>query len=159
MKNIVSFLSQLISVDRHHRNIAVFYLNGCIFAGLSTIKLAISIYPILTVFQKRMTQNILRIIMHVLPHQWHDLTVVMFKCIFTNGTPIRTSQIVFSRISTKITLHPCRPPLKFVSLLLIFQSHPKRLYFYFLIHQPQGLSMGGTLSCPVLHSKKEFRFV
>src|SRR5699024_6624538 len=78
------------------------------------IKEAIGPDALRTILKQRMTQNIVGVIVLMIPNQRNFSTAVVFKSIFTNCSTISTQDVVHSRPTRKIVLQfrhfDCFPP-------------------------------------------------
>ena len=111
VNHIAAGLLQLIGKNRKRPNVAM--TNGLfdVFCVFSVVERTVGVNAFVSVLQQRMTKNIIRIGMVVVPNQRNSFTIAVLECIFSNGPSIRTEQIVSSGPATKIIfLHFDFPP-------------------------------------------------
>ena len=102
MHNIRALLLKLIRIDRQLINISMLYINLCGITKIRIIKIAVSIYTFISVFEKCMAYNSIRICVVMIPYKRNLLTIIMLKSISANDSAVRTLKIVLSSPSTKI---------------------------------------------------------
>ena len=103
--NVFIIFFQLISINRHRSYIAMFNEFLRRFSVFSIIKGTICINTIFSIFKNRMSQNITGFIMEMLPTYRNGFSITIGKRILSNGSSIRTLQIIFCGIATKIIVH------------------------------------------------------
>ena len=114
MNNIGTNLLKLIGYNRHAIDVAMLKHLLCTLRFRIAIKDAIGPDALRTILKQRMTQNIVRVIVLMIPDQRNFSTIVIFKSIFTNRSTISTKNIVHGRPTRKIVLKfrhfDCFPP-------------------------------------------------
>ena len=104
MHNISALLFKPVSENRQSSNIAMF---DELFGGSTRfciIKGAISIHTFITVFEQRLTQNIIRIVVLMVPNKRTNMSVIMFERIFHDSPAIRAFEICSCGPTTEIKL-------------------------------------------------------
>ena len=114
MNYIRTNLLKLIGHNRHAINVAILNHLLCTLRFRIAIKDAIGPDALRTILKQRMTQNIVRVIVLMIPDQRNFSTTVIFKSIFTNCSTISTQDVVHGRPTRKIVLKfrhfDCFPP-------------------------------------------------
>ena len=113
MNHVGALLNELVCEDGHRLDVAVTHelLRG-LTAG-SIVECAIGINTVVPVFQQRMTENLCRVIMLMLPNQRYNFAIAFFESVSADGTSVCALQIIFGSVTTKIELsgHNQLPPL------------------------------------------------
>ena len=115
MKNISAILLKLISHNRKRRNIAMVYEKLRDLTGFGVVKLTICVNTFGTILEKGMTQNIVRIVVIVVPNKRNRLAIAILERIATDGPTIRTLEIVSGSPTREIKLLHFDLPPPFVS--------------------------------------------
>ena len=112
VKDIAALLLQAVCIDRQRVDVAMFNGNLGTLSLLGVVKGAIGTDAFLLIVQKRLTQNILRVIVLMIPYKGNGLAVTVLEGILTNGAAVRAENIVSRRPSAEIVLHfDLLPPL------------------------------------------------
>ena len=132
MNDISTVLLQLVRIDGQCRNIAMFNQPLSILTSFCIIKSTVSVHTFFSILEQCVAKNIKRFIVLVVPNQGNLLPVIIFKCIFSDGSAIRAFQIVSSSPATEIkSLH-----FEFFLLLPYFSNRGlplKGLLEYYLL--------------------------
>ena len=144
MQNITAVLLQLVGIDRKGFHVAMLNKNLSLLTRLRVVERAIRINALIHVMKQRFTQDVLGIIMLVIPYQRHFHAIALFECTSSNHTTIRTLQVITSGPSRKI-------------VILHFDLYPPSLKIYvlsLLINELMGIANRSTIPALV-----EFCFV
>ena len=115
MHYVAALLLQAVCIDGQGIHIAMLHDQlGCL-AGRGIVESAVSVNAILAVFQQRMTQDIGRVIVLVIPDEGDGLSVAMSKRITADGAAITAHKIIArcpaAEVVLKFLLHfDCCPP-------------------------------------------------
>ena len=125
MQNITAVLLQLVGIDRKGFHVAMLNKNLSLLTRFRVVERTICINALIHVMKQCFTQDVLGIIMLVIPHQRHFHAIAMFECASSNHTTIRTLQVITSGPSRKIVilhfvLYP--PSLKIYVLSLLINE-------------------------------------
>ena len=88
-------LSQMIGPDGKTSDIAVNNLFFSILREFGLVEGAVTPNTFLAIFQVHMTQNIGRVVVLMPPTKRNTTAILIFKCILSDRTTVRTSQIIF----------------------------------------------------------------
>ena len=91
----------------------------CIHTLLSIIKLAVSIQTTITTMKKGLAQNIIWIVVLMIPNKWNDIAIMMLKSIVHDSSTIRALEIRTSGPTRKVVI--IRTKLLHFDLLPPFQ--------------------------------------
>lgn len=104
VKNVSASLFKLISIDRKCGYITVLNKVFSLFAGFSVIKGAIGVNALISVLKKCMTQNIIGVVVLVVPNKRNYTAIAMLESIFSDGSSVRALEIVLCGPATKIVI-------------------------------------------------------
>ena len=115
MHDIAALLLQAIGIDGQGIHIAMLHDQLSCLAGRGIVESAVSVNAILAVFQQRMTQNIGRVVVLVIPDEGDGLSVAMSKRITADSAAITAHKIIArcpaAEVVLKFLLHfDCCPP-------------------------------------------------
>src|SRR5664280_1040190 len=90
MKNPSCSLNEVVCPNRHHRDVLMCNQSMSMLCLGGIIEESVAINTILTILEECMPEDILRIIVTVLPNKWNRHGVLMFERIRHNSSPIGT---------------------------------------------------------------------
>ena len=102
MQNITARLLQFVRINRQGLHVTVANSFFRCQTRFALIECAIGIYTLIAILEQRMTQNIIRVIMTVVPNQRNGLSIVVLERILTNGSTIGAQNVVSRGPTTKI---------------------------------------------------------
>ena len=104
MNDILAHLLKLVGIDRQRSYIAMLHESLSRLSSFGVVERAIGINAIITILQQGMAQNILRIVMLVVPYQRYGTTIIVLECITSDSPAIAAQQIVSGCPSAKIVI-------------------------------------------------------
>ena len=105
VEDLLRLFNQLVGKDRKLCKVSM--LNGdlCIRSLRGAIEVSVSPDAIFFIGQQNVTQDIVRRVMSVLPHERHLNTILMLEGICKNGAAVGALQTILSGVTTKIWYH------------------------------------------------------
>ena len=91
VNDVRALLLELVCVDGQRRNVAMLDQFLGILPGRSGVERAVGVDTVAALLQIRMTQDVVRRIVHMLPYQRHGCPVAIAEGTRTNGTTVRTT--------------------------------------------------------------------
>ena len=137
MNYIAAMLFKLVCVDGKCSHITVAHKLASIITSGRVIKCAICINTFITILKQRMPKNVHRIVMIMIPHKRDGLTIIVLKCIFSDCSSVRASEVVLSSPATKIVFFPHFEILlllniiAYMTLAQISLNSPNRVVFLY----------------------------
>jgi hypothetical protein len=83
-------LLELISIDGHSFDVIMLNKNLGKLTVLGFIECTVRVNAFVTILEQCMSKDIVRLIVLMVPNQGNGLTVILFKCISSNGSAICT---------------------------------------------------------------------
>ena len=102
--DILAHLLKLVGIDGQRSYIAMLHESLSRLSSFGVVERAIGINAIVTILQQGMAQNILRIVMLVIPYQGYGSAVIVLECITSDSPAIAAQQIVSGCPSAEIVI-------------------------------------------------------
>jgi hypothetical protein len=105
VEDLLGTLNQLISPDRHHVDVAMLEKLTSLLCLLRLVEEAIGVDAVISVLENGMTQNVLRILVSVLPHERHLHGVLMLESARHDGTAVGALEPRLGGVAAEICFH------------------------------------------------------
>ena len=104
MNHIGPILRQSVRVDGHRVDVAVREEILDVLGSIGLVQITVGVDTIITVLKKGVTENIVRLVVRVLPDERDLTTVVVLEGVVSNNTAIGALQVVLRGVATEVVV-------------------------------------------------------